>query len=305
MAQTTQGWKDWFSNSYGDAKNSNAGKAVGDLWSSDSIWAKIVFLILIVIVFILVLHACSRMMTWLFTPSGSPHLTKGMKDAKKMLVISQDPKNPHSIPVMRSVNQRGGLEFTWTVWLYIDDLEYKSGTRRHIFHKGSSGTKRMEEDGDGNSMMPYPNNGPGMYIHPTRNTLIIVMNTFKNIIEEVEVNDIPLNKWLNVAIRQKGRIMDVFVNGEVVLRHVFNSVPKQNYGDVFVNMNGGFSGHLSDLWYHDYALSGTGIMQIVRDGPDMSTMEQKWVTPPYFSLQWYFENSNAPYKGGAHWPTDA
>ena len=70
-------------------------------------------------------------------------------------------------------------------------------------------------------------------------------------------------------------------------------------------MNGGFSGNLSDLWYHDYALSGTQIMQIVRDGPDLSTMERKWALPPYFALQWYFENSDAPYVGSPTWPTNA
>ena len=198
---------------------------------------------------------------------------------------------------MRSRNERGGLEFTWTVWLYIDDLEYKRGQRKHVFHKGSH---HLNTDN-----IAFPNNGPGLYIHPTRNTLIIVMNTFKSIIEEVEVNDIPMNKWINVAIRQRGQVMDVFINGEVVLRHVFNSVPKQNYGDVYVNMNGGFSGNLSDLWYHDYALSGTEIMQIVRDGPDLSTMEQKWALPPYLSLQWYFENADAPYRGAPMWPTNA
>jgi len=268
-----------------------------DWLTGDSAWAKVVFIILVVIVFILLLRASVNLMTWLFLPSSSPHLVSGMKDAKKLLVVSQDPKNPHSIPVMRSNNQRGGLEFTWTVWLNIDDLEYKNGLRRHVFHKG---TGKLNED-----RIAFPNNGPGLYIHPTRNSLIIVMNTFKNIIEEVEVNDIPLHKWINVAIRQRGRVMDVFINGEVVLRHIFNSVPKQNYGDVFVNMNGGFSGNLSDLWYHDYALSGTEILQIVRDGPDLFTRDGKPVTPPYLSLQWFFENSGAPYRGGAHWPTDA
>jgi len=294
---TTQSWKNWFSEQRTSASNSSAGRAASDLFTSNSLWAKVVFLILVVIVFILVLRACVSILTWIFTPTSSPHLTKGMKDAKKMLIIPQDPKNNHSIPVMRSVNQRAGLEFTWTVWLYIDDLVYKNGMRRHIFHKGS---KNLNSEA-----MAFPNNGPGLYIHPTRNTFIIVMNTFKNIVEEVEVNDIPLHKWINVGIRQKGRIMDVFVNGEVALRHVFNSVPKQNYGDVFVNMNGGFSGNLSDLWYHDYALSGTEIMQFVRDGPDLSTMEKKWALPPYFALQWYFENSNAPYQGAPTWPTDS
>tara|TARA_B110000046_G_scaffold186045_1_gene231834 strand:- start:3264 stop:4136 length:873 start_codon:yes stop_codon:yes gene_type:complete len=278
--------------------NSRVGRGGAEIFSSQSVWAKVVFLILVIIVFIILLRTLTSLVTWFFAPSSSPYLVKGLKNAKKLLIIPQDPKNSHSIPIIRSNNERGGIEFTWTVWLYIDDLEYKSGQRRHVFHKGS--------DWDSKEAKPYPNNGPGLYIHPNRNTFIIAMNTFQDVVEEVEVNDFPLNKWINVAIRQRGNIMDVFINGEIALRHVFDSVPKQNYGKVFVNMNGGFSGNMSDLWYHNYSLSGTQIAGIVENGPDLTNREQQSSTPPYFSLQWYFENAmGPPISDTSIWPTNA
>ena len=198
---------------------------------------------------------------------------------------------------MRSTNQRGGMEFTWTIWLYIDDLEYKNGQRKHIFHKGN--------DTLNDNQTAYPNNAPGLYLHPTRNSLIIVMNTFNKILEEVEVNDVPLHKWINVAIRLRGKVMDVYINGDIVLRHVFKSVPKQNYGDVYVNMNGGFSGYIADLWYHDYSMSGVEIQDLVNAGPCLTQDKpSRPPLPPYFALQWYFENDQAPSSpAGPHWPT--
>jgi hypothetical protein len=264
-----------------------------------TIISKFVFIILIVILFILLLRFGTTFFTWLFTPSSNPHLTSGLKDAKKLLVIPQNPNNSNSIPIIRSNNQRGGMEFTWTVWLFIDDLHYRNGHRRHVFHKGSEqqGTAKKGE------RMAFPNNGPGLYIHPTRNSLIVVMNTFKNIVEEVEVSDIPLNKWINVGLRMRGKVLDVFINGDVALRHVFSDVPKQNYGDVFVNQDGGFSGSLSDLWYHDYALSGTEILTIVNEGPDLTTDIKATAVPPFLSLQWYFNQGESP--SGANWPTDS
>ena len=51
---TTQSWKDWFSEQRTNASNSSAGRAASDLFTSNSLWAKVVFLILVVIVFILV-----------------------------------------------------------------------------------------------------------------------------------------------------------------------------------------------------------------------------------------------------------
>ena len=53
------------------------------------------------------------------------------------MVIPQNPNVDGAKPVLRSNNQRGGLEFTWSVWLYIDDMVYKNGQRKHIFHKGN------------------------------------------------------------------------------------------------------------------------------------------------------------------------
>ena len=105
---------------------------IRDFLNSNTLVSKVVFLILIILIFILLLRAGVSLITWLFEPSSNPHLTTGMKDAKKLLVIPQNPNNPNSIPVMRSINQRKGLEFTWTVWIYVDDLVYKNGQRKHI-----------------------------------------------------------------------------------------------------------------------------------------------------------------------------
>lgn len=266
--------------------------------SSNSLVAKVVFLILVVIAFILIIRWASSIMTWALAPSNNPKLVSGMKQGYEAAVIPQNPSVPGAKPILRSRNQRDGLEFTYTVWLFINNLQ-NTGTRKHIFHKGSETTQ------GGSDGTFFPNNAPGMYIHPTRNTLVIVMNTFNKITEEVEVNDIPLNKWINVAIRVKDRKMDVYINGMIVLRHIFKSVPKQNYGDVYVNMNHGFNGLLSDLWYHDYALSGTEIEQIVAAGPDMTMTSSTDVVPHYFSLNWFFQNDEAPNSGpnAATWPT--
>jgi hypothetical protein len=266
--------------------------------SSNSLVAKFVFLVLVVIVYTYLLRLGAGAITWMMSPTKSPKLITCLKDAKKLKIIPQDPGVRHAIPVLRSKNERQGIEFTWSVWLMIDDLHYKWGQRKHIFHKGSS---KFNAD-----KTAYPNNAPGLYIHPTRNALIVVMNTFTNILEEFTVNDIPLHKWVNVAIRLKGNILDVYVNGRIAVRHVFKDVPKQNYGDVFVNMNGGYSGGLADLWYHDYALSGLEIMEIVRAGPCLTRPGTKGKPfPPYFALQWYFQKDEAPATGAPSWPTDA
>ena len=42
--------------------------------------------------------------------------------------------------------------------------------------------------------------------------LVIMMNTFTVIDEEIRVPDIPLNKWVNVMLRCQNTKLDVYIN---------------------------------------------------------------------------------------------
>ena len=105
---------------------------------------------------------------------------------------------------------------------------------------------------------------------------------------EVEIKDIPINKWINVVLRCQGRKMDTYVNGTIVHRHVFNSVPKQNYGDVWVTQRGGFDGMLSSLRYFSHALTGVEVENLVKAGPNLTADDSLKIFPPYFALRWFF-----------------
>ncbi len=267
---------------------------------SNSLVAKVSFLILTVLLFVFVLRLGTQLLNWLLGPPSSPLLLKGMKDAKKMLKITQDPKVNDSITLVRSNNQRYGTEFTYSVWIFIDDINYKPGQKKHIFHKGSEEMNKNQFKQGGSTIntkgMAFPNNGPGLYLTDETgdkaNTLVVVMNTYEDVIEEVEVPNIPLNKWINVVIRVQNRVLDVYINGSIAIRHKFTSVPKQNYGDVYINMNGGFSGQISSLQYFNRALSGVEIQSGNSGGPNMTTDQSMHIFPPYFSLKWYFGSQN-------------
>ena len=125
------------------------------------------------------------------------------------------------------------------------------------------------------------------------------MNTFDVINEEITIPDIPLNKWVNVMIRCRNKTVDIYVNGTITKSIQLIGVPKQNYGDVFVAMNGGFDGYISNLWYFDNALGSSQIQNIVKKGPNTkmvgsSAMDQK--DPNYLSLRWYFSGNNDMYN---------
>ena len=259
--------------------------------NSDSPLAIISFFIFIIVIFIILLKLGSSLISYLFQPKKNVTLINGLIDSKHMVSIPQDPNNVNSIPIVRSKNEDEGLEFTWSVWINIDDLVYKQNEYKHVFHKGENNIN-TEKNLFG---INFPNNGPGLYIGPVKNELVIIMNTFKTIKEEIIIDDIPLNKWVNVIIRVNNQnVLDVYINGNLARRHILDSVPKQNYGDVYVSANGGFSGLTSDLKYYAEAIDLSEIQSIIYNGPNLKMINNSFINsvPKYLSLRWFFNNDN-------------
>jgi len=122
------------------------------------------------------------------------------------------------------------------------------------------------------------------------------MNSFTKIDERIEIKNIPLNKWVNVIIRvTKQKQLDVYISGTLVKRHILNGVPKQNYGDVYVSMNGGFSGNTSELRYFEKAISTSKIQSIVNKGPNKKFVADMNIgkddTNKYLSTQWFLQTA--------------
>ena len=129
---------------------------------SNSIVAKFAFLLLVLLVFVVLLRVGTYLIGLVFEPDNTPMLVSGMVDSRQMIVIPQNPNIKGAKSVMRSVNQTEGMEFTWVCWMWIDDLQYKAGQYKHVFHKGND-TIQQTGTMAGTS---FPNNAPGLYIAP-------------------------------------------------------------------------------------------------------------------------------------------
>jgi hypothetical protein len=253
--------------------------------------------LLVLFVFIILLRLGISLLGYFLSPTGSPKLIDGMVDAKQLIVIPQDPEQEGAVTINRSVNANEGIEFTWSVWIYIDDLTYNSGRYRCVFYKGNDYAKNPNnQEAQG---LNFPNNAPGLYIAPNSNSLVVMMNTFNVINEEITVNDIPLNKWVNVIIRCQNNTLDVYINGTIIKSHHLHGVPKQNYGDVYVAPNGGFSGYISNLWYYNYALGTAEISRIANNGANTYMRGSNGLNlkkPNYLSLRWFFYGMGDSYN---------
>ena len=280
--------------SFDSFKSNKVVSGTKEFLESNSLVAKVAFLLLILVVFVVGIRMASSLLAWVFSYNKSPYLFKGMVDAKTMQIIPQDPNDSNAVTVIRSDNQQNGIEFTYSVWLFIDDLVYQQGQYKHVFHKGNDNINYTNKP----IGMNEPNNAPGLYIAPNTNALVVVMNTFNNIEEKVTIDNIPINKWVCVQIRVENHQLDTYINGKLAKRLIMKGVPKQNYGDVHVAMNGGFSGYMSDLRYFNSGLGTAQIQRIVDAGPNLEMTGSSLTdsVPKYLSLRWFFMGNRDGYN---------
>ena len=272
-------------NSFGSNKYLQGSK---DFLQSNSIVAKFAFLILVIFVFVLLLRLGVALLAYLFSFSQNPILINGMVDGEHLLVRQQNPNSRGSMPILRSNNQSDGLEFTWSVWLWIkspplsNSAAHRPGQYRHIFNKGN--------DNVGSNGLVTPNNAPGLYIGPNYRDLVVVMNTFENVREEVVIGDIPIEKWVNVIIRCDQLQLDVFINGTLTRSRILKSIPRQNYDNVNIGLNGGFQGNISSLRYFATAIGTNKIQNLIEAGPNLTHIGSKLTQslPYYLSFRWFF-----------------
>lgn len=298
---------------------------------SNSIIAKFAFLLLVIIVFIILLQAGIYIMSWLFSPSEDPILLKCMHPAKMAKTIYSDPNLAGSgatvAPILRSKNDRFGLEYTWATWLFVDPSSFSSKPKtaepmKHVFSKtvtGPSGAARWAESSDDNAGMLY-SNAPGVYLQNVPNeqfegttsggagivNMIIVTRVIGSATpSKIVIEDIPLSKWVHVVIRVTKQLqLDVYINGSLRKRMMLSNVVEQNQGNVLVcygasNRDSGWDGYISDLRYYNYALGTNAIMSLTQAGPNMSACSDsdlRTSQPPYLSTRWYFSDANDMYN---------
>ena len=275
-------------NSFSQKVNENAEASTGFL-SSNTIVAKFAFIILIIIIFVLLLNLGIVLLSRINSPSSNPYLINGMISGGTQRTITQDPSDRNAIPISRSNNEKTGLEFTYSTWIYLEDIGQNAGNTllyRNIFNKGDN----TYDETTGIAL----NNGPGLYLEspdmgssPEYARLKVIMDTYADNSTEIEIDNVPIKKWVNVIIRAQNTVIDVYINGSIAQRVILDEVPKQNYYNMHVGQNGGFSGQISNLRYYQKALNIFEIKQILDEGPNLSSDVSTTGYYNYLSNLWY------------------
>ena len=282
---------DYVKDSINQFSSSDVAESGSSFLQSNTIIAKFAFIILVLIAFMVLVNLGITIIGYFTNPKNNPFLISGTMNAANEITITQDPKNTNSIQIQRSNNQNTGMEFTWGIWIFINDINPPSKPPQfsNIFNKGN-GTY-------GPNGIATVNNGPGLYLDNSGHQLVIAMNTVSvnNPVEYLYIKDMPLRKWFHCTIRLENTVLDTYINGVIAGRLIMQDVPKQNYENVHVCNNGGFNGNIADLQYFDHALSVFQINNIVVWGRNTKASNAAGTAdatgfPYYLSNLWYSSN---------------
>jgi hypothetical protein len=305
----------------GDAGLSSSGGGgfgLKEFMESNSFVAKFAFILMVFIVLSVAIKIAIIGVSYLLLPSTSPFVLNGTANTEDMAItITQDPSKKDSIFVSRSMNEDGGLEYTWSAWFFINQVPVQKGQYSRIFSKGGQGTKSTD---DGNGIY-YPNNAPGLYIkfsnditatNPDRKdagvnvSLLAVVDVSgkkgnsddlrNNLHEKLIATDIPMKNWVNAVIRVTNNVIDLYINGRLAQRRKTVGIPVQNYGSVNVGEDKSknrFSGYISTIQYFNYSIGSNKIKSIVDEGPNKKMITNSGAEASsannlnYLSNSWY------------------
>tara|TARA_A100001015_G_C14585541_1_gene554573 strand:+ start:25 stop:588 length:564 start_codon:yes stop_codon:yes gene_type:complete len=171
---------------------------------------------------------------------------------------------------------------------------------KHIFNKGDN-ISTISDD-------YMNNNGPGLYLNVTDGgnnnieaDLHVLVDLFNNnsasTATPIVIKNLTFDKWVCIVLRAQSKTFDVFINGILIHREIFSDIIRQNYGNVYLahqlgNTSTGFSGKISNLKYYDKAIGTTEIVNIVKNGPNLTYLGNNTLStkPTYFSTSWYTSN---------------
>jgi hypothetical protein len=250
---------------FSDKSSQSFSDASKEFLDSNSLLAKFSFIILVVIIFMVLLKVFMSILAFYLLPPSNPYIVHGSLGGNDRVVVPQDPAKDNSVQISKSNDRSRGVEFTWGVWLFLSETVKKDMT--NIFVKG-------DENFDGSYNIT---NGPGLYLVSTADisSNIYELEVRMDVIGAngpsiIKIDNIPIQKWIHVAIRLQNTVLDVYVNGTLAKRENMKSAPKQNFNDVVIGANGGFPGKLSNLRYYAHALNVFEINNIVMFGPNIT-----------------------------------
>jgi hypothetical protein len=141
---------------------------------------------------------------------------------------------------LSSGNNANSSNYTYSMWLYIDDWNYKYGKEKVILSRTDS------------SLKPSPKISLGAF----NNDLTVSIQTYPETstitsqTNNCTIKNVPIQTWTNVLVSVNGRVLDIYLDGKLVKTCVLPGVVKlAPTAPLYVTPGGGFAGYTSNIQF--------------------------------------------------------
>lgn len=150
-----------------------------------------------------------------------------------------------------SLPQSSGYNYTYSVWVYVNDWSYRYGSEKMIFVHGENNA-----------------NMPSLSLDPVENNAKVSIDMENNETFECIIQNIPLQRWTNILITLNTNSLDSYINGKLVKTCMLPSPPSINYNAaVYVTPLQGFSGFTSRFNYWNDTVNPQQAWNVYKKGP--------------------------------------
>jgi len=167
--------------------------------------------------------------------------------------------------------------FTYSIWFYINDWNYKYGETKVVF--GRMGNVTADEtvtDESISTANPCPivtlgtienNLSVLLTVYPGADTVNTDSTSQNSVNHTCNVSNIPIQKWVNLLISTYGRTLDLYLDGKLVQTCVLPGVAKINPdANVYVTPSGGFAGWTAKFQYFPNSTDPQAAWDIYKSG---------------------------------------
>jgi len=154
--------------------------------------------------------------------------------------------------------------FTYSIWFYINDWNYKYGDPKVLY--GRMGELSNSSAISLNSIS-QSEPCPAVILGAIENNLAINLTCYPgtasalssgdtttttgSVVHTCSVSNIPIQKWVNLLVSTYGRTLDVYLDGKLVKTCVLPGVAKINQNsNVYITPGGGFAGWTAKFQYY-------------------------------------------------------
>ncbi len=260
--------KNQFSNvqNYAQNRYEDVKGTVSKLSGTQMILILIIFIILIIMIYLYYRNKKEQEKIYRF--NNEPLFMTGIEQNKphntKKIYKYIDPENGKVTSYIPGYlfNEQNGTQYTFSFWMFINGKEwgYRFGEWKHIFHRGSAPPSNTESINA--QIVGLTTQLPGFWLSPKENRLNCILTTGKSGEERLTIDDIEINKWINIVMVLNNNSVSLYRDG--LLERSTNLLQKvrSTKDATYVNYFGGFAGNMAYLQYFNRALTPEEVQKL-------------------------------------------